>query len=125
MALVPEGTISLLRTLKEEGYSDTAQRLVYTVVAGGYSYGRASYPAGDSFACRFTPKPSPDLLPGADVEMTDADLFFAQDVVLLPNDRVRITHIHGDAVTQEDYKIVAGPVMNSLGQRATLKLAKE
>jgi hypothetical protein len=123
MSFIPEGVISVLRNLKKQDYSDQATRQVYGLVAGGYSYNRVAYPDGAVFPCRFKGKPSPDMLPGADVVMVDADLHFGLDVVLLPNDRVKITHIHGEVVAPLVYSIVQGPFRDSLGQRAALKLA--
>jgi hypothetical protein len=125
MGLVSDGALSVIRHFKELGFSDTALRLVYEIEASGNSYGRPAHTEGKSFPCRFAPKPSPDALPGADVQMTDATLHFGLDTVLLPDDRVRITHIHGDKVTAADYRIVAGPVRESIGQQATLLLVKE
>jgi hypothetical protein len=126
MALIPRGVINVLRTLKEADYSDRAVRLIRTVESDTYSYGKDAYTAGKSFHCRFVPKPSPDALPGADVQITDAELFFGLDTILLPDDRVRITHIFGDkAIGPADYAIVAGPVQDSLGYSATLLLTRD
>lgn len=125
MGLVGEGVIKSLRGLKEQGYSDTFQRLVHTPNGGSLGWGRPTYEEGKVSKCRFVPKPSPDVLPNADVEMIDADLFIGREIVLLPKDRVRITHLHGDKVTPLDFDIVAGPTLDSLGQRASLKLVKE
>lgn len=125
MALISDGVINTLRGLKEQGYSDRFTRLVRSTAVSGFSYGKPAYTEGKSSVCRFTPKPSPDLLPGADVQMTDAELFIARDTVLLADDHVLITHLHGDKITATEYEIVAGPVLDSLGQSATLKLAKE
>lgn len=125
MPLIPDAVLNVLKTLKREGYSDQATRRVFSRVASGNSYGRASYDDGDTFPCRFVPKPSPDLLPGANVEMADAELHFDLGFLLLPDDRVIITHMNGQAIPEKTYQIVAGPVQDSLGQSATLKLVKD
>lgn len=124
MALISDGTIAVLRTLKKMGYSDRCTRLVRSVSSTTFSYGKSAYTEGKSFPCRFVPKPSPDMLPGADVQMTDAELFFDRGETLLADDHILITHIHGDKVTALEYEIVSGPVLTSLGQEATLKLFK-
>lgn len=125
MALIPEASIKALRVLKEEGYSDTFTRLVYTPASGSLGFGKPTYPAGKSYSCRYVGRPTPDELPGTDVVAVDGDLHFGRDVVLLPNDRITITHLHGDVVTPLVYDIIAGPFLDSLGQRASIKLVQE
>lgn len=122
-SLIGEAVIQGLRTLKRQGYSDTFLRLVYT--APEDSRTRPTYLEGESFPGRFVPKPSPDILPGAEVELADGELFFDRTITLSPKDRVRHTKIHGDLVEALDYAIVAGPVLDSLGKSATLQLVKE
>lgn len=125
MPLIPESSIQTLRRLKAEDYSDQVTRLVFTPHTGDLGHGKPTYPDGKIIACRFVAKPSPDVLPGADVQMADADLHFGREVTLNPHDRVRLTHLHGDKITARDYAIIAGPVLDSLGNRATLKLVQE
>lgn len=125
MGLIGEAVIQELRRLKTMGYSDQFTRLVHTPHATDPDRKKPTYPAGESYACRVVPKPSPDVLPGADVEMADADLHFGLDTPLLSHDRVRITHLHGDAVEELDYAIVKGPVRSSTGNSATIQLLRE
>lgn len=124
MPLVPEGAIQIIRGLKQDDYSDQAIRLVYTRVASGNSYGKPSYPPGASFSCRVVEGNDEDALPGANVEQADAEVFYDLGVTLLSDDRVQITHLHGDLVTARDYDIVAGPYRSNVGQSAKLKLVK-
>ena len=124
MPLIPEGVISILRKLKQDDYSDQATRLPYTRVASGNSYGKPSYPDGAPFACRFVEANAEDVLPGAEIEQADGEVFYGLAVTLLADDRVRITHLHGDLVTARDYEIIAGPYRSSVGQNAKLKLVK-
>lgn len=121
--LISEAVIKSLRSLKYQGYSDTFMRLIYTAPASPRD--KATYPEGTSYPCRFVPKPSPDVLPGAEVELADGELFFSREVTLSPRDRVRMTKLHGDVVEALDYHIVAGPVLDSLGKSATLQLVRE
>lgn len=124
MPFMPEGVISILRNLKQEDYSDQARRLVFTHGASGNSYGTPSYVAGATFPCRFVEGSDQDAIPGTEVEQADGEIFYGLDVSLLAEDRVRITHLHGDMVTARDYDIVAGPYKSSLGWSAILKFVK-
>lgn len=126
MGFVSTGTIKELQKLKRQDYTDRFTRLVKTPGSAGSSgVAYPTYPAGKSYQCRFVAKPSPDALPGANVQMTDGELFFDMDTPLSPDDRVRITHIYGQKVDPTDYHVVAGPVRDSLGKTATLLLVKE
>lgn len=126
MSFQASGTLHMIGKLKRADYIDRFTRLIRTPgVAGSSGVAYPTFPEGKSFPCRFVPKPSPDILPGADVQMTDAELFFDLSTDLLPDDRVRITHIAGRRVEASDYRIVAGPVRDSLGKTATLALVRE
>lgn len=130
MPLLSQGVMSALRKLKQDDYTDTAVRLIYTEGTGPQGWAKATYPEGATFAARFvlrssSVQPSGDVLPGTNVEQSDADLFFDAEVELDPDDRVTITKLYGDRVTALTYDIVAGPVLDSLGKSAGLKLVKE
>lgn len=124
--LVGAGAISILRGLKEKDFSDRFMRLVRVPASGGLGYKKPSYSEGGiSYPCRFAQRAMLDVLPGTDVIMVEADLFFGRTVALDASDRVRITHIFNERVTATDYEIVAGPVLDSLGKTASLRLVRE
>lgn len=105
-------------------YMDTCKRLVYTPATDSYAH--PTYAAGVSLVCLFDSKPSDDVQPGTDVPMTDATLYLPAGTVLLPDDRVQITAIHGQSVTNpQTYRIVAGPLPDYFGVKAGLKLVTE
>lgn len=104
-------------------YMDTCQRLVYTEPDSDPSYNNPTYPEGASLACLFVAKPKPDVLPGTDALQIDADLYLPRTSTLLPNDRVMITHLHGDAVAEpQTYTITAGPIVDSVTMSCGLTL---
>lgn len=123
---ITDAALSHMQQLTVPAYMDTALRGVYTEGSGSYGYGTPTYPDGVSFACLFVPRAQPDALAGTNVPVTDADLFFAATVTLTANDRVTITHLHGEAVdSPQTFAIVAGPVQTHIGQQATLRLVQE
>ena len=120
--MVGTGTLAFVRKQKAESYSDTALRLVQGDVPNRYGYG-SGYTNGTTFACKFAPRLTPDVLPGTNAKMIEADLFFATATVLKPEDRIRLTHIYGELLTtSQTYAVVSGPVQTALGQRVGLEL---
>lgn len=107
-------------------YMDTCQRLVYTEPVSDPSYNNPTYPDGASLACLFVAKPKPDVLPGTEALQIDADLYLPRTTTLLPNDRVKITHLHGDAIAEpQTFAVAQGPVVDSVTMRAGLTLVVE
>lgn len=103
-------------------YMDTCQRLVYVAGVGDYGHGNDSYPAGAILSCLFVAKPTPDALPGTDVLQIDADIYLPRDTTLLPDDRLTITHLHGEALSVPmTFVIASGPYMDMVTMHAGLK----
>lgn len=103
---------SAQRLVTAPTFTDTAQRLVGTSTNGDYGSGTGlpTYPAGASFPCSFQGKPAKDAQQQSEVPMADADLYYALGATLLSGDRVKITHLLGEAVTSpQTYDIVGGP----------------
>lgn len=125
MILLPEAAMLNMRRIASAGFVDTCQRLVYTAGTGDYGHGPATYAEGDALPCLFKPRPAPDAL-DSEVLMVDADLYLPRTVTLLPDDRVTITHLHGDAVaSSQTFSIVAGPVMGKTLLHAELALVTD
>ncbi|PYJ11282.1 MAG: hypothetical protein DMF06_03460 [Verrucomicrobia bacterium] len=106
-------------------YMDTCKRLVYTAPSD-QGYGKPTYPAGASLACLFDGRPDFDAMAGTAVPQVDATLYLPRDSVLLPDDRVQVTHIHGLAILSPlTYEIVAGPTVDYMTMVAKLRLVTE
>src|SRR5436190_2123561 len=89
-------------------------------------YGKPTYPAGASLACLFDGRPDFDAMAGTAVPQVDATLYLPRDSVLLPDDRVQVTHIHGLAILSPlTYEIVAGPTVDYMTMVAKLRLVTE
>ena len=113
-----------LRRVALTGLHDTCQRMVHTAGSGDYGYGAPTYPAGASIACLFKPRAESDA--GDGVRMVDADLWLARDAVLGSSDRVKITHLHGDAVASaQTFDIVGGPVLGKTLLHCELRLVTD
>jgi len=107
-------------------FMDTCQRLAYTVPADPSGYNDATYPVSISLPCLFDGRPSQDVQTGTDVPMSDATVYLARGTVLMPDDRIRVTHIHGLAILNPlTYRIVAGPTVDYFAMTAKLKLITE
>lgn len=125
--LLPELTMTVLRRIAGTGLLDTYVRLVYTPgAAGDYGYSNATYVAASGAPCLFKPRPTPDAMQESAVLMIDADLWVDRDATLTPHDRVRITHLHGDAVANpQTFEIVGGPVLGKTLLHAELRLVTD
>lgn len=125
MLLLPEAAMLNMRRIATAGFVDTCLRLVYTTGTGDYGHGSPSYAEGDALACLFKPRPEPDALDTA-VPMVDADLYLPRTTTLLPDDRVTITHLHGDAVASpQTFAIIGGPVIGKTLITAELALVTD
>lgn len=125
MQLLSDLALDYLRRVAVTGFVDTCQRLVPTAVAGDYgtSTGKSTYTADTTIACLFKPKLIPDEQGASAVEVVDADLYLPLTATLLPDDRVTITHLHGDAVAEpQTFAIVGGPVLGKTMLLAELSL---
>lgn len=122
--MIPEGAMLNMRRVAATGLLDTCTRMVHTEGSGDYGHGAPTYPAGVTMACLFKPRPEDDA--GDGVRMVDADLWLARDAVLLPDDRVKITHLHGDAVASpQTFAVTGGPVLGKTLLHAELRLVTD
>lgn len=125
MSYITPGQLAHQRQITAGTFTDTCQRQVYTPGSGSYGY-KGSYAPGASTPCLFAPRQKPDAMPGTDVRMVDAELYWPLGFEMGPDDRVMITHIYGEAVAQpQTYEIVAGPVTEHVVCKATVSLITE
>ena len=116
--------LAQLRYDVEQTRTDTCQQLVYGAPAGGYGQGNPTYTAGVSEPCLFVPLRTDEAQ--AQVPQMDATLYLVRDSVITALDRVRITHLAGEAVTNpQTFEIVAGPILDQIMRKASLKLVTE
>jgi hypothetical protein len=122
---ITDAALNHARGLLAPMYRDTCIRMVYTAGSAGYGHS-AVYTAGASLPCLFVPVPQPDLQGAAEVPLTVGTLYLARASTLQPNDRVKITHLHGEALASpQTYDIVAGPVVDHTTMQATLRLVTD
>jgi hypothetical protein len=115
--------LAYMRDTAEASLWDTCLRLVYSAAGGDYGYGAPSYTPGASLACRFAPRLEHDVLVPSAVLMVDADIWLDRGETLDPNDRLTITHMHGEAVASpQTFAIVSGPVISKTLMHAELSL---
>lgn len=126
MSYITPNQLAAHRLITAPTFTDTCQRLIYTEGSGNYGYGAPTYPAGISMPCLFDPRPEPDANEAGAVLMVDADLYLAHDAMLLPDDRVKITHLYGEAVANpQTYAIVEGPIVDGNVMHAALSLVTD
>lgn len=124
--MLSEAAMGNLRRIGGTGLVDTCQRLVYAAGTGDYGHGKPTHTPGSSMACLFKPRPESDANDAAGVLMVDADLWLARGATLEPNDRVKVTHLHGDAVASpQTFAIVGGPVLGKTLLHAELRLVTD
>lgn len=124
MSYITPNQLAAQRRITAPTFTATCQRLIYTAGSGDYGYGPPTYPAGVSMPCLFDPRPEPDANEG--VQMVDADLYLAHDAVLLPDDRVKITHIYGEVIASpQTFEIVEGPIVDGNVMHAALRLVTD
>lgn len=120
---ITPGQLAQQRLVSAPTFKDTCRRLIHAAGSGDYGHGPAVYPEGASLSCLFDPRPAPDANEAGAVLMVDADLYLAHDAILLPDDRVKITYLYGEAVASpQTFRIVSGPVVDGNVQHAELKL---
>jgi hypothetical protein len=126
MSYITPAQLAHQRLVTAPTFAATCQRLVHTAASGDYGYGAPTYPAGVSLPCLFDPRVAGDANDVGAVRMVDADLYVAHDATLLPDDRVKITHLYGEAVASpQTFEIVAGPIVDGNVQHAELRLVTD
>lgn len=126
MQYVTDAAMAHMRLSLQPAYMDTLQRLAYAAGTGAYGYGTATYTPAQSYPCMFIAMPQADVITGTAVVSVDGDLFLPRDAILYPDDRVVITHLHGEALANpQTFAIVAGPIKNSVTIQAHIALVQE
>jgi hypothetical protein len=108
MQLISDSVLNYVRMVAAGGFMDTAQRLVFTPASGDYGHGKATYTPAENIACLFNARVQPDEMQQSEVYVLEADLYYALTVTLSPTDRIRITHLHGDAVPAPQTFLITG-----------------
>lgn len=121
---LPYPSKAYLRRRANLGLLDTCQRLVYAASDGDYGPGTVEgYTEGVSMDCLFKPTLKGDVQGETEVPTLDATLYLARTATLDPDDRVTITHLHGDAVASpQTFAIVKGPLLGKTLMEAGLQL---
>lgn len=121
--LLSDSDIAQLRSAWDSALFDTCILQTRAEGTGGYGYGKSTYTNGATVACLFEPtKTLAGEVAGAQALTTDGDIILGRTTVLNNTMRIKITKLHGDAVTGlHVYEIVGGPVLNHVGQRVNVK----
>jgi hypothetical protein len=117
--------LAYMRDTAEASLWDSCLRLVYGATDGDYGPGTGppGYASGASMACRFAPRLQHDVYVPTAVPMVDADIWLDRSETLDPNDRLTITHMHGEPVANpQTFAIVSGPLISKTLQHAELSL---
>lgn len=111
------------RLITAPTFTDICQRLTESATAGG-DYGPGSkYTAAATLPCSFQPRVQRDAQGETMVELSTADLYVALGTTLLPEDRVTITHLLGEALAAPKvYMISGGPLVEHNVLHAELQL---
>lgn len=127
MDLLTTSDIAELRSYWNDALFDTCILHARAEGTGGYGYGKPTYTPGATVACLFEPTPTlVGEVNGAQALTTDGDIIFDRTTVLNNLMRIKLTKLHGDVVTGlQVYEIVAGPVLNHVGQRVKVKLVTD
>lgn len=128
MTLIPEAVLTALRATYESALADTVVHLQHGATSDGYGDGHPSYSTALSYSCLYLPdKASPELMQRTQVyDVTgQIDLPRAAYGTINRKDRLKITHIHGDALaTALTFEIIQGPTLNQVGHRVRVKLVQ-
>lgn len=129
-SLITEKALARMRNAYSDGMMDTCVRMTRTSTSGNYGYDYPTYADGDTLNCLYRPKSTKERLgwqmtAGAQVFDMDATLYLPRTSTISNTDRIRMTKMHGDAITERTYEIVAGPVVDQVLQKVALKLVTD
>ena len=118
--------IAELRSLYATALMDTCVPLTYVATSGDYGVGQPTYTAGSPIPCLFLPGRDTEESEGGQVLRIDGRVLLPLDFALNNLARLRITHLHGDAVTPpQTYEMVAGPVLDHTGVTVKVRLVTD
>ena len=118
--------IAELRGLYASALFDTCVPLAYGATAGSYGVGQPTYTAGDPVPCLFLPGRDKEESAGGQNLRIDGRVLLPRDFAFDNLARLRITHLHGDALTTpQTYEIVAGPVLDHTGVTVKVRLVTD
>lgn len=122
--LISEATVSRLRMINRMALQDTCVRLIHSPQpANAYGVQEAGYVEGEILPCLFRSGSKKETMGQTRTPAAQARLRLAHDVVLLAADRIKLTHLHGEALTPaEVYEVVGPPRLTWVGLEADLRL---
>lgn len=115
MSLLNDTDISELRTAWESALMDTC--ILQTRAEGntGYGYGQPTYTDSlTTIPCWFEPLVKDEA--SNQVQNIDGHVIFKRTVTINNLMRIKLTKLHGDAVSQV-YEIIGGPIQHHMGRR--------
>jgi hypothetical protein len=126
--MLGEGTIGRLRQINDRALMDRCVRLVFTAgTMDAYGLDRPeTYEEGATLPCLFR-----KLKPGEAMEQTEVatiagQLRLPKGTTMDARDRIRLTHLHGDALAAaQTYKIVGEPQDTYVGLVLNLELVTD
>lgn len=115
--ILSNGAMGALRSVHDGMLSDACVRLSYVAGTSGYGYGPSTYTtASASTSCLVTAKAQPERLENTQVRNGDVEIHLPLTMTITNLDRLRVTHLHGDALTTpQTYEIVEGPQVTHVG----------
>lgn len=122
--MLGNGTIGRLRQINDRGLMDRCVILEHAAGStNGYGLANVTYTAGSGVNCLFRPEKRGEGMDQSDVPLADARMRLEMGTEIRAVDRVRLTHLHGDALAQpEDYEIIGEPRRTYTGIVLRLKL---
>lgn len=122
--MISDATINRLRMIHRTALQDTCVRLVHTPqVTNPYGVPAVEYVEGDPLPCLFRAGNRQETLAQSHVPAAQARLHLPVNTVLAAADRIRLTHLHGEALAEpEDYEVVGPPRLTWVGLEVALKL---
>lgn len=122
--MISDATINRLRLIHQTALQDTCVRLAHAPQpANAYGVPAAAYIEGDPLPCLFRAESRQETLAQSHVPAAQARLHLPVNTVLAAADRIRLTHLHGEALAEpEVYEVVGPPRLTWVGVEAQLKL---
>ena len=122
--LISDATINRLRMINRMALQDTCVRLIHTPqTTNAYGVQEAGYVEGETLPCLFRSGSKKETMGQTRLPAAQARLRLATGAVLLAADRIRLTHLHGEALDPaEVYEVVGPPRLTWVGLEAGLEL---
>lgn len=127
MRVFTSNELARMRATQESAMMDTCVRLQRSEAAAD-DYGRPQpvYSEAETLSCGFDPSKSKEVMDGTQVVLTDAVLRLPIGTEISNLDRIKITHRHGEALTNAPvYAIVGEPLRGPSGLVLNLRLVAD